>query len=154
MSDEKDIIPSKYRRGYKSKVTIDDLVRYLGDHEVTPEEALEYVITASRIDPTHPRTEWKLFRFTLYLWERDREYKKGKLQKKKDTCIAVVNSKKFKDIYRAYTFNSKVINETKEADNLYKLVGDVRQRPFFKKRFYKYERTQQQMHQEHIDKIR
>jgi len=114
MSDEKDIIPSKYKR--KSKVTIDDLVRYLEDHEVTPEEALEYVITASRIDPTHPRTEWKLFRFTLYLWERDREFKKGQMGKKKDTCLKVVNSKKFKDIYKAYSFNPRAINEAKEAD--------------------------------------
>ena len=84
MVDEKDIIPSKYRRS--SKVSMSDLDRYLRDHEVTPEEALEYIIMASKIDPTHPRTEWKLFRFTLYLWERDREIRKNKLGKKKDTC--------------------------------------------------------------------
>ena len=85
MVDEKDIIPSKYRKS--SKVSMNDLDRYLRDHEVTPEEALEYIIMASKIDPTHPRTEWKLFRFTLYLWERDREIRKNKLGKKKDTCL-------------------------------------------------------------------
>ena len=152
MVDEKDIIPSKYRRS--SKVSMSDLDRYLRDHEVTPEEALEYIIMASKIDPTHPRTEWKLLRFTMYLWERDKELRKSKLGKKKDTCMKVVQSAKYKNIYKAYSFNPRQMNEMKEADNLYKLVGDIRQRTFFKKRFYKYEGTNTLMHQEHIDKIR
>ena len=156
MVDEKDIIPSKYRRS--SKVSMSDLDRYLRDHEVTPEEALEYIIMASKIDPTHPRTEWKLFRFTLYLWERDREIRKNKLGKKKDTCLKVVQSKKYKEISAELRPElcryPRQMNEIKEADNLYKLVGDIRQRPFFKKRFYKYEGSNTLMHQEHIDKIR
>ena len=77
-----------------------------------------------------------------------------KLGKKKDTCLKVVQSKKYKEIYKAYSFNPRQMNEIKEADNLYKLVGDIRQRPFFKKRFYKYEGSNTLMHQEHIDKIR
>ena len=68
--------------------------------------------------------------------------------------MKVVQSAKYKNIYKAYSFNPRQMNEMKEADNLYKLVGDIRQRPFFKKRFYKYEGTNTLMHQEHIDKIR
>ena len=98
------------------------------------------------------RLKNKLHRYFYGIWCPCNS--KGQMGKKKDTCLKVVNSKKFKDIYKAYSFNPRAINEAKEADNLYKLVGDARQRPFFKKRFYKYERTQQQMHQEHIDKIR
>ena len=123
MVDEKDIIPSKYRRS--SKVSMSDLDRYLRDHEVTPEEALEYIIMASKIDPTHPRTEWKLLRFTMYLWERDKELRKSKLGKKKDTCMKVVQSAKYKNIYKAYSIHPTQMNEMKEADILNKLFGDI-----------------------------
>ena len=152
--DDKDIIPSEYR-SKSGEVTLGALEGYLKKHEITPEEALGYIIESSRIDPSHPRTEWKLLRFTMYLWERHKEYKSNSLGKKKDTCLKVVNSKKFKDMYSAYSFNPKKLNELQEADNLFKLVGDKRQKHFFKSRFYKEEHSSSKLiPQEIIDKIK
>lgn len=154
MSKDKDIIPKEYRNS-SGEVSMSSLEKYMRKHEITPEEALSYIMEASRIDPSHPRTEWKLFRFTLYLWERLKEFETNTLGKKKDTCLKVVNSNEFKKLYNAYSFNPKKINEMKEADNLFKLVGDVRQRPFFKTRFYKFKNSKDKhLPQELIDKIR
>jgi len=152
--EDKDLIPSEYRNK-SGEVTVGALEGYLKKHEIIPEEALGYVIESSRIDPSHPRTEWKLLRFTMYLWERYKEHKSNSLGKKKDTCLKVVNSKKFKDMYSAYSFNPKKLNELQEADNLFKLVGDKRQKHFFKSRFYKEEHSSSKLiPQEIIDKIK
>jgi len=144
MDKQKDIIPKKYRSP-SNRVKMDNLVRYLEDHEIEPEEALEYIITASKVDPTHPRTEWKILRFTYYLWERFKEFQKvgenpDRLGKKIDACFRVVRLESYKKFYEAYPFNPKKFDEDREAINLYKLVGDIRQRPFFKKRFYKFQK--------------
>ena len=155
MAKEKDIIPKNYRNK-SGEVTMNALVDYLEKHKITPEEALGYVIESSRIDPTHPRTEWKLLRFTMYLWERLKEYDRKQIGKKQDTCLKVVNSSKFKQFYEAYSFNPKKLNELQEANNLFKLVGDKRQRHFFKSRFYRYPGGSKDklMPQDLIDKIR
>ena len=155
MVKEKDIIPKNYRNK-SGEVTMNSLVDYLEKHKITPEEALGYVIESSRIDPTHPRTEWKLLRFTMYLWERLKEYDHKQMGKKQDTCLKVVNSSKFKQFYEAYSFNPKKLNELQEANNLFKLVGDKRQRHFFKSRFYSFPGGPKDklMPQDLIDKIR
>ena len=151
---DKNIIPREYRRSDNTS-DFDDIKRYLKDKEIKPEEALKYIIEASRVDPTHPRTQWKLLRFTMYLWERLKEQDTmGKFRKKKDTCFEVVNQKKYKDLYSAFSFNPRKFDELKEATNLFKLVGDDRQTPFFKKRFYFYEKTKTNIPQDIIDKIR
>ena len=97
---DKNIIPREYRRSDNTS-DFDDIKRYLKDKEIKPEEALKYIIEASRVDPTHPRTQWKLLRFTMYLWERLKEQNTmGKFRKKKDTCSRVV--KKFDNFFPKY----------------------------------------------------
>jgi len=93
--DDKDLIPSEYRNK-SGEVTLGALEGYLKKHEITPEEALGYVIEHSRIDPSHPRTEWKILRFTMYLWERHREYKSNAIGKKKDTCLKWLTQRSLK----------------------------------------------------------
>ena len=45
------------------------------------------------------RYNWKMLRFTLYIWEGMREYTGGKLRKKVDTVRHVINSRKFAMFY-------------------------------------------------------
>ena len=75
-----------------------------------------------------------MLRFTMFLWKRVEQDKNGNLWSKTDTAKEVVSSKKYKDMYQA--FNSSRLNPEKEAKNLFKLVTDPRQKPYFKSRYF------------------
>ena len=78
-----------------------------------------------------------MFRFTVFLWKRVEQDKNGNLLSKTKTARDVVTSKNYGQMYEA--FNSKKLDPKKEAFNLFKLVTDPRQRPYFKSRYFMYE---------------
>jgi len=130
---------------------VDKLLVYLDKREITPLEAIEIIHKSTpEAQEDNKRFNWKMFRFTLFLWKRVEEDKNGNLWSKTDTAKAVVESKKYKDLYRGFNSSSK-FDPKKEAFNLFKLITDPRQRPYFKPRYFVYEKTKKSIPQDHID---
>ena len=138
----------------RKKYTEQDLGRFLRENRISPTEAVDiiqkYKFKQSQGDN---RTYWKMFRFTLYIWQRYKDQQKSRrLPTKKDTITRVVQSAKFKRLYD--TFPQHQFNERAEVFNLLKLVGDRRQDNAFKEGKYKYEGTSKTIPQGHIDELR
>ena len=128
-----------------------DLVDYLKKREISPKDALDIIQKSTpEAQEDNKRFNWKMLRFTMYLWKRVEEDKNGNLWKKTDTARAVIESKKYKDMYSAFNTSSK-FDPKKETINLFKLVTDARQRPYFKSRYFVYERSKKTIPQDHID---
>jgi len=127
-----------------------ELVEYLKKRGISPQDNVDIIEkTTPEAQEDNKRFNWKMLRFTMYLWKRVEEDKNGNLWKKTDTSRAVVESKNYKDMYRA--FNTTKLNPEKEAKNLFKLVTDPRQKPYFKSRYFVYERSKKTIPQDHID---
>ena len=140
------------------KKDIDTLLDYLEKRNIDPLEARDIIHKSTpEAQPDNKKFNWKMFRFTLFLWKRIEEDKNGNLWKKTDTAKAVVESKKYKDLYKAFNTSSRfpgistIATPKKEAFNLFKLVTDPRQRPYFKSRYFVYERSKKAIPQDHID---
>ena len=136
-------------------ISYKQLISYLEKRQISPKEAMDIIEKSTpKANPDNQKFNWKMFRFTLFLWKRVEEDRNGNLWSKTDTAKAVVESKKYKDLYNAFNNPSK-FNPKKEAFNLFKLVTDPRQRPYFKTRYFMYEgkRLGQKAHipQDHID---
>ena len=82
--------------------------------------------------------------------EEGRARKNGNLWSKTDTAKEVVESKKYKDMYQPFNSSSR-FDPKKEAKNLFKLVTDPRQKPYFKSRYFVYEKSKKTIPQDHID---
>ena len=69
--------------------------------KVSPGEA--YRIVAEKKDKTsNARFEWKMFRFTMFVWERVREDKNLFLKPKIDSVRAVVSSRMYKKFFYGF----------------------------------------------------
>ena len=133
------------------KKDIDILLNYLEKRNIEPLEARDIIHKSTpEAQEDNKRFNWKMFRFTLFLWKRAEEDKNGNLWSKTDTAKAVVESKKYKDLYSAFNTSSR-FDPKKEAFNLFKLVTDPRQRPYFKPMYFVYEKTKKSIPQDHID---
>jgi len=127
-----------------------DLVSYLKKREISAQDAIDIIQKSTpEAQEDNKRFNWKMLRFTMFLWKRVEQDKNGNLWSKTDTAKEVVNSKNYKDMYQA--FNTGKLNPEKEAKNLFKLVTDPRQKPYFKSRYFVYERTKKTIPQDHID---
>jgi len=131
------------------KKDIDKLLNYLDKRDIEPLDAIEIIQKSTpEAQEDNKRFNWKMLRFTMFLWKRVEQDKNGNLWSKTDTAKEVVNSKNYKDMYRA--FNSTKLSPEKEAKNLFKLVTDPRQKPYFKSRYFVYERSKKNIPQDHI----
>ena len=132
-------------------ISYKQLIGYLERRRISPKEAIDISeATTPEGKKDNKKFNWKMFRFTLFLWKRAEEEKKGRLWKKTDTAKAVVESKKYKDLYSAFNTSSR-FDPKREAFNLFKLVTDPRQRPYFKPMYFVYERSKKSIPQDHID---
>ena len=127
---------------------------YIRKHEISLNEVLEIVIKETTIDTSHPRTRWKLERFQWYLWERDKEFSERIKSKKIDTIRRVVTLKIYKEKYESYSFNKNKFDANKEAENLLKLIGDERQKKYWKSWYFHWKHNKNNIPQSIIDKIR
>ena len=135
----------------KKDTDYSQLIGYLKRREISPKDAMDIIQKSTpEAQEDNKRFNWKMLRFTMYLWKRVEEDKNGNLWKKTDTSRAVVESKKYKDLYKAFNTSSR-FDPKKEAFNLFKLVTDPRQRPYFKSRYFVYERSKKTIPQDHID---
>ena len=126
------------------------LISYLEKREISPQDAMD-IIQASTPEgkEDNQKFNWKMMRFTMFLWKRVEQDKNGNLLSKTDTAKDVVDSKNYIKMREA--FDNKRLDPTREAKNLFKLVTDPRQKPYFKSRFFVYERTKKTIPQDHID---
>ena len=140
-----------------SNKEINKLIDYLEKRQISPGDAID-IIQASTPEgqESNKKFNWKMMRFTLYVWKRVEQDKKGNLESKTDTAKEVVNSKNYKQLYEGY-HNTTKFDEKKEAKNLFKLVTDPRQKHLFKPRFFVYPKNHQNhkktIPQDHIDHL-
>tara|TARA_R100000687_G_scaffold76092_1_gene67927 strand:+ start:284 stop:664 length:381 start_codon:yes stop_codon:yes gene_type:complete len=124
-----------------------DILKFLEERKLTQEEAIKILEKNLPYQYT-----WKIWRFTLYLWERYREQSTGKLGTRKDTVEKVVNSPRYKRLYDTFPlpkFNAKI-----EQKNLTQLIAEPRQNRSFKEGLYTYEGRNKMIPQGHIDELR
>jgi|TARA_B100001964_G_C14198574_1_gene584608 hypothetical protein len=130
-----------------------DLGRELRKLGVTPGEALKIVRRAKLGETT--RFNWKMLRFTMFVWERYREFDHNRLGKKIDTIRNIVNSRKFEMFYNGYFPELKLDQKAKdkEVKIFNKLIAEAKQQPYFKEGYYYYEGTKKHIPQSKLDKI-
>jgi len=137
-----------------SKKDYSELLNYLEDNQISPQDVLVEVKKMTEPNPNNHRSVWKMMRFTLYLWERYKEYDNRTLGTKAKTIEKVVNSGEYQRLYA--TFSLPKYNAKKEQNNLYKLVTDPRQFLFFKSKNFVFHKSnpKKNIPQAIIDKIR
>jgi len=138
---------------HKPVETEKDLLEGLRRLKVTPGEAFRRISnTVISRGEGNIRFNWKMIRFTLFIWERLEEEKKGYLKPKIDTVKKVCADVRFKEHYYGYYPDIK-FNEAKEVKLLNKLIAEKPQKVFFKEGFYKFHRTDKIVPQALLDKI-
>tara|TARA_R110000796_G_scaffold171118_1_gene288105 strand:- start:380 stop:823 length:444 start_codon:yes stop_codon:yes gene_type:complete len=136
-----------------SNKEINKLIDYLEKRQISPGDAID-IIQASTPEgqESNKKFNWKMMRFTLYLWQRLEEEKGRNLNSKTESARLVVSSKNYKQLYEGY-HNTTKFDLEKEAKNLFKLVTDPRQKHLFKPRYFVYPKTKKTIPQDHIDHL-
>ena len=138
-------------------VDLQELGKYLRKKGISPTKALNIIQRSVEQDKTRgPKFQWKMLRFTLYLWERHKEYRsdpphKG-LGKRIDTIKRLCKTTRYVDFYKAYL--DEKFNYENECKRLADLVSEPRQRKYFNSKYFKLEGRQDKMAQPLIDKLR
>ena len=126
---------------HKPVVTERDLVEGLRRLKVSPGEAFRHVSNhiISRGEG-NLRFNWKMIRFTLFVWERIAENEKGYLKPKIDTVRKVCNDERFKEHYYGYYPDIK-FDYDREVKLLNKLIAEKPQQMLFREGYYKFHKT-------------
>mgnify|MGYP006149587687 CR=1 FL=1 len=127
---------------------------YLERREISPQEAIKIIEdTTPEVREDNKKLIWKMKRFSLYLWERIEQEKKGYLWTKKDTCKNIVKTKNFKQLYESFNFKER-FDPIKEERRLFKLTTDPRQKiAYFKSRFFVYKGKKEHIPQKEINRL-
>ena len=124
-----------------------DILKYLEERNISEEEAIKYIETSI----PYKRT-WKMWRFTLYLWVRINNEKKGIKKNRIETVAQVVFAPKYKRLYD--TFHHPKFDPNNEIKKLTQLIAEPRQSREFKSKNFVYEGTKKNIPQTTIDKLR
>jgi len=123
------------------------LLKMLEQRGISEDEAIEYIEKSI----PYKRT-WKMWRFTLYLWKRIENEKRGINKNRIETVAEVVHMPKYKHLYD--TFPLMPFDADKEIKNLTQLIAEPRQSKEFKSKHFVYEGTKKNIPQSVIDKLR
>ena len=123
------------------------LLKMLEQRGISEDEAIEYIEKSI----PYKRT-WKMWRFTLYLWKRIENEKRGINKNRIETVAEVVHMPKYKRLYD--TFPLVPFDADKEIKNLTQLIAEPRQSKEFKSKHFVYEGTKKNIPQSVIDKLR
>ena len=123
------------------------LLTMLEQRGISEDEAIEYIEKSI----PYKRT-WKMWRFTLYLWKRIENEKRGINKNRIETVAEVVHMPKYKRLYD--TFPLMPFDADKEIKNLTQLIAEPRQSKEFKSKHFVYEGTKKNIPQSVIDKLR
>ena len=124
-----------------------DILKYLKQRNITDEEAIKYIETSIPY-----KRIWKMWRFTLYLWARIDNEKRGIKKNRIDTVAQIVMAPKYKRLYD--TFPLPKFDHNNEIKKLTQLIAEPRQDKEFKSKNFVYEGTKRSIPQEVIDKLR
>ena len=124
-----------------------DILKYLKQRKITEEDAIKY------IESSIPYKKiWKMWRFTLYLWARVDNDKRGIKKNRIETVAQVVHMPKYKRLYD--TFPLPKFDSNNEIKKLTQLIAEPRQDKEFKSKNFVYEGTRTNIPQTVIDKLR
>tara|TARA_R100001594_G_scaffold81078_1_gene115637 strand:+ start:137 stop:532 length:396 start_codon:yes stop_codon:yes gene_type:complete len=126
------------------------IIAFLKERMISQDEAIEI------LEKNLPfKNTWKMWRFTLYIWERVNEHnKKGikNLGTRKEAVERVVRSARYKRLYD--TFPLPKFNAETEIKNLTQLIAEPRQDKAFKEGNFKYEYKDKIIPQGQINELR
>jgi len=126
---------------HKPVVTESDLLENLRRLKVTPGEAFRRINdTIISKGEGNIRFNWKMIRFTLFIWARIDEHSRGYLKPKIDTVRKVCNDERFKEHYYGYYPDIK-FDYDREVKLLNKLIAEKPQQFLFKEGYYKFHKT-------------
>ena len=137
-------------KGPRSRTDWDFLVYELKKMDITPGEA--YRIVAEKKGNTNIRFQWKMMRFTMYVWERLHESEKMFQRPKIDTVREVVSRSRFKAFFRGY-YPDLDFDHEKEVKLLNKLIAEKPQQQFLTEGNYYYPGTKKIIPQKVLDRI-
>ena len=124
------------------------LLKMLEERKISEEEAIKYIEQSI----PYKRT-WKMWRFTLYLWKRIENDKKGIKKNRIETVAEVVHSGPYKRLYA--TFPLLRFDPEKEIKNLTQLIAEPRQDKEFKSKHFVYkDQPNKYIPQSLIDELR
>ena len=123
------------------------LLKMLEQRGISEDEAIEYIEKSI----PYKRT-WKMWRFTLYLWKRIENEKRGINKNRIETVAEVVHMPTYKRL--CDTFPLMPFDADKEIKNLTQLIAEPRQSKEFKSKHFVYEGTKKNIPQSVIDKLR
>ena len=108
-----------------------DILKYLKQRKITEEDAIKY------IESSIPYKKiWKMWRFTLYLWARVDNDKRGIKKNRIETVAQVVHMPKYKRLYD--TFPLPKFDPNNEIKKLTQLIAEPRQDKEFKSKNFVY----------------
>jgi len=123
------------------------LLEMLKERNISEDEAIKYIEQSI----PYKRT-WKMWRFTMYLWKRVDNEKKGITKNRIETVAEVVHSGPYKRLYA--TFPLLRFDADKEIKKLTQLIAEPRQSKEFKSKNFVYKDTNKNIPQSVIDKLR
>lgn len=130
-----------------------DLVDNLRILKVDPKRAMRLINdNLNKSKDGNTRFNWKMIRFTLYIWERLREYERAYLKPKIDTVREVVRRREFRDFFEAY-FPDEEFDQQQEITKLNKLIAEEAQQKYFTEGFYKHRGSNKIVEQKLLDRI-
>ena len=137
----------------KRRVEEHKLIHWLRDNDIPPAQALGIIERAVNTKTTGHRFNWKMMRFTLYIWAREKEYRTLVMKPKIDTVRELVSTPKYKRLWETFP-QSNPFSHQREVKNLAQLIAEPRQQIYFKSSNFLYEGTKKNIPQDIIDKIK
>ncbi len=128
-----------------------DLIKFQFTKVYYPTKELLELIPISKT--TGHRFNWKMMRFTLYIWARVQEHKTLVMKPKIDTVRELVSTPKYKRLWETFP-QSNPFSHQREVKNLAQLIAEPRQQIYFKSSNFLYEGTKKNIPQDIIDKIK
>jgi len=137
----------------KRRVEEHKLIHWLRDNDIPPAQALGIIERAVNTKTTGHRFNWKMMRFTLYIWARVQEHKTLVMKPKIDTVRELVSTPKYKRLWETFP-QSNPFSHQREVKNLAQLIAEPRQQIYFKSSNFLYEGKKINIPQDIIDKIK
>ena len=125
-----------------------DILKYLKQRNITEEEAIKYIETSIPY-----KRAWKMWRFTLYLWKKIENEKRGVKKNRIATVAHIVMLPKYKRIHDGFPLPK--FDPNNEIKKLTQLIAEPRQDKEFKSKNFVYEnQPNKYIPQTVIDKLR
>ena len=93
---------------------MDELHSFLKKEELDVKTAISILKKSTQTNPGNFRSLWKMMRFTLYIWQRHKEYKANMLGTKIESIRRVVAMPKYKRLWATHKQTGE-FNEAKEV---------------------------------------